>query len=507
MTDFLRSFRAARRVSTPLVAVRTPDPAASIKGILESLKAETEEQNTPALLWDVCSGLTGLNPLGIDAANIANDGEDPGKVTARPSEMLRAAAKLPADSVVFMSNAHRFWSNEVVTQGVWNLRNSYKEEGRLLVLLTTLGAILPLELGNDVLVLDEPLPTVQDLDLIVKESFTNFGLPIPAREIADKATDALIGLAAFPAEQAAAMCMSKANGLDTALLWERKRQAIEQVKGLKVWRGEDTFSDLGGLTSLKNYLQRVLRGKKRVRLVVFLDELEKSFAGTGTDLSGTKTDMTGTFLTWMQDKRARGVMFIGHPGTGKSAVAKAMGNEAGVPTVMFDFSGMQASLVGESGANLRAALAVIDAMSQGGAFFVATSNNLAALPPELKRRFKRGTWFFDLPTAEERASLWKIYRVKHNISADDKEPPCDGWTGAEIESCCETADELEVNLHEAAEYIVPISRSSSEAIKQLCEFANNRFLSVSEPGTYRIQAPKAITGSGRRIRGEGAATI
>ncbi len=479
MTDFLRSFRAARRVSTPLVAVRTPDPAASIKGILESLKAETEEQNTPALLWDVCSGLTGLNPLGIDAANIANDGEDPGKVTARPSEMLRAAAKLPADSVVFMSNAHRFWSNEVVTQGVWNLRNSYKEEGRLLVLLTTLGAILPLELGNDVLVLDEPLPTVQDLDLIVKESFTNFGLPIPAREIADKATDALIGLAAFPAEQAAAMCMSKANGLDTALLWERKRQAIEQVKGLKVWRGEDTFSDLGGLTSLKNYLQRVLRGKKRVRLVVFLDELEKSFAGTGTDLSGTKTDI----------------------------VAKAMGNEAGVPTVMFDFSGMQASLVGESGANLRAALAVIDAMSQGGAFFVATSNNLAALPPELKRRFKRGTWFFDLPTAEERASLWKIYRVKHNISADDKEPPCDGWTGAEIESCCETADELEVNLHEAAEYIVPISRSSSEAIKQLCEFANNRFLSVSEPGTYRIQAPKAITGSGRRIRGEGAATI
>ena len=51
-----------------------------------------------------------------------------------------------------------------------------------------------------------------------------------------RAVDALIGLAAFPAEQVVAMSLSK-QGLDAEQLWERKRQIIEQAPGLKIWRG------------------------------------------------------------------------------------------------------------------------------------------------------------------------------------------------------------------------------------------------------------------------------
>jgi ATPases of the AAA+ class len=60
-------------------------------------------------------------------------------------------------------------------------------------------------------------------------------------------------------------------------------------------------------------------------VIVFLDEIEKAFAGTGTDLSGVKTEMTGTMLTWMQDNEADGLIFIGPPGAAKRAVAKATG--------------------------------------------------------------------------------------------------------------------------------------------------------------------------------------
>jgi len=100
------------------------------------------------------------------------------------------------------------------------------------------------------------------------------------------------------------------------------------------------------------------------RVVFFVNEIEKAFAGTGTDMSGVKTEMTGTMLTWMQDRRADGVIAIGPPGAAKSEVAKAAGNTAGIPTVAFDLSAMWSSLVGGSGERLRSALHVADAISQ-----------------------------------------------------------------------------------------------------------------------------------------------
>jgi len=76
----------------------------------------------------------------------------------------------------------------------------------------------------------------------------------------------------------------------------------------------------------------VLRGDPP-RVVVFIDEIEEAFAGTGTDLSGVKTEMTGTILTYMQDREADGAVFIGPPGAAKSAAAKATGGTAGIPTI------------------------------------------------------------------------------------------------------------------------------------------------------------------------------
>src|SRR2546422_11726403 len=52
----------------------------------------------------------------------------------------------------------------------------------------------------------------------------------------------------------------------------------------------------------------------------------------GTDMSGVKTEMTGTMLSWMQDHSADGLIFIGPPGAAKSAVGKAAGTTAGIPT-------------------------------------------------------------------------------------------------------------------------------------------------------------------------------
>ena len=449
MEEFVSAFRAARCVSTPLVAVRTADPASTIQLLVETLKQCRELP--PLLGWDVIRGLYAIGKdSGEDLARVLGDRE---AATVGPADALSLTQQLGENGLLLYSNAHRFWDEPGVMQGIWNLRDSFKATGRMLVLLAVPGATLPAELGQDVLVLDEPLPSASHLEQIVRETFHAANLAEPERPMIDRAVDALIGLAAFPAEQALAISLVKRQ-LDTEDIWERKRQIIEQTPGLSVWRGGETFDDLGGLSNVRSFLHAVLAGVDPPRVIVFIDEIEKAFAGTGTDLSGVKTEMTGTVLTYMQDREADGVVLIGPPGAAKSAVAKATGNTAGIPTIAFDLAAMESSLVGASTDRLRTALKIIDAVSQGHMLFIATCNSIASLPPELRRRFTLGTFFFDLPTTDERETIWEIYLKKYNVSGEL--PNDEGWTGAEIKECCRKAHRLRITLMQAAHYIVDV---------------------------------------------------
>jgi SpoVK/Ycf46/Vps4 family AAA+-type ATPase len=279
-------------------------------------------------------------------------------------------------------------------------------------------------------------------------------------------------------------------------LWERKCQAVEQTPGLTIWRGGETFDQVGGCDNIKGFLTAVLHGQEAPRVIVFVDEIEKAVAGTGTDMSGVKTEMTGTMLSWMQDRGADGVIFIGPPGAAKSAVGKAAGATAGIPTVAFDLSAMQNSLVGGSGERLRAALQVVDAISQGRSLWIATCNSITSLPPELRRRFTLGTFFFDLPSAIERKAIWDIYLKKWNLTGDLLDD--EGWTGAEIKECCRKAWRLKLSLRESAEYVVPVSRSAADQIDALRRQASGRFLSASQPGVFTTESRQAAVGAGKR---------
>src|SRR5690606_35151843 len=107
---------------------------------------------------------------------------------------------------------------------------------------------------------------------LVAETFDSANLHAPDEGTVAKAVDALIGLAAFPAEQVLAMSLSK-NGVDFERLWERKRQAVEQTPGLTVWRGGETFDQIGGCDNIKRFLAAVLHGQEAPRVIVFVDEI------------------------------------------------------------------------------------------------------------------------------------------------------------------------------------------------------------------------------------------
>lgn len=443
----------------------------------------------PILTWDLARGLVALNSQGQDAFNEL--GVDP-VTTQNPGEALGLALKLPERAILFAYNFHRVINNEVVSQAVWNVREVFKMDGRTLVLLGP-DMPLPAELAQDAFMIDDPLPTERELEAVVNEQCDAAGLAKPDAETLTKAVDATAGLAAFAAEQVVAMSLS-AQGLDLNGLWERKRQAIEQTPGLAVYRGVETFNDIGGIENAKVFGRAILAGQKSPRAIVFIDEIEKAMGGVAGDTSGVSQEMLGTQLTWMQEKQVTGMLLVGPPGAAKSAFAKALGNTGNIPTIVFDLTGMKGSLVGESGRNLRNAHKVVEAVAQGRALVVATCNSVASLPPELRRRFNFGTFFFDLPTKEERELIWALYLAKYELPKQPR-PKDEGWTGAEIRMCCDLAWRLGVKLSEAARYIVPVAKSAAESIARLREQASGRFIAASYAGVYQFRADAAVSSS------------
>ncbi len=465
---------AARRVSVPLVAIETADPAATVRlWKNEAVLASVAEHPTALIGWDCVAGLKPLNQAGQAAladAGIADGSQD-------PIAMLLGLDKLPAGSVVLASNFHRFIGDVAVMQATWNLRDVLKGNFRMLVLLAPSWQ-LPGELASDVVVVDHPLPDAVAIGERVASVMKSAKLP---GKVPEHAVDALRGLTAFQAEQQAAMAARK-TGIDVDDLWDQKRKLVAQTPGLAIESSPAKFTDIGGVSEVKTFLKAILSGKRRPKAIVFIDEIEKALAGFGGDTSGVAQDQVGTLLSYMQDNRSTGCLFLGHAGAAKSVIAKAAGVECGLPTVRLDLGATKGSLVGQSEEQLRAALKVITAVSDGSALWIATCNSIGVLPPELRRRFSLGTFFFDLPTAEERAQIWKIYLAKFGLKGPL--PNDDGWTGAEIERCCDLADRMGVPVKVAAASVVPSAKSAADSIAKLRASASGKYLSASQPGVY-----------------------
>ena len=482
--NLIEQFRAARRAAVPIVSISTADPTALISEI-----AASQKDDVPMIRWTFATGLQAFNKAGQAALASLPLSPDEAKLAARPDESLALALKLPPKTIVFMLQAHRIADDPYAACGVWLARDQYKTTGRTLVLLSP-GFTPPAELAQDVIALDEPLPDAAQLAAIVASVAKGANAAQLTTEATEEATAALTGLSAFQAEQVTAMSLlldtkAKTATLDLAQMWQRKRRTISDTPGLSVYSGPERFADIGGQANLKSFLGSILKGERAPRSVVIIDEIEKALGGAGTDTSGVSTDQLGVLLTTMADAKSAGVLLLGPPGAGKSIAAKAAANEAAALGIQFDLGGMKSSLVGSSEQRIRQALKVIDAVSSGRPLYIATCNSVAALPPELLRRFNLARFFVDLPDADERAVIWKIHRKKYGIKPKDPGIELDsGWTGAEIENACDLASRLNCTLQSAAQYVVPIARSAKDKIEALRANASGHFISASAGGPY-----------------------
>lgn len=481
----LELFQSARNVSVPLVVIRTVDQMATAEAIRAALAEFV------VVTWDAARGMMPAmdvvgRPSGVAVAALGKAGIKADE-TVNFADAMVAAAKLPRGAVLIAYNAHRQLTAAeplaVATnvQSVSNLRDVLKRDFRMLVLLGP-TVTLPGELEQDVVVIDHELPGIEELATVTKDLYASAKLPAPSDEVVHRATDATSGLSLFAAEQVVAMSLTP-QGLNLDALWERKRVTIEQTPGLTVWRGRETFTDLVGLAALKAHLRRRMQSKRRIGVVVWIDEIDKALANVEQDTSGVRMYQLLKLLTEMENNEWTGFVGVGVAGGGKSLIAKAFGNEAGVPTIALDLGATESKYVGDSEANLLHIMQVIKAVGHGNAYFIATSNAATVMRPELQRRFSDGMWFFDLMTMEEREAAWQFYTQRYELQAQTR-PADEGWTGAEIRNACRYAWETDCALVEAAQMVVPMAQSRADDLEQLRRYAHGRFLNVGAPGWY-----------------------
>jgi SpoVK/Ycf46/Vps4 family AAA+-type ATPase len=171
--------------------------------------------------------------------------------------------------------------------------------------------------------------------------------------------------------------------------------------------------------------------------VLWIDELEKVFAGSGADSAsadaGVSSRLLASFLSWMQDR--------------KSPV-----------------------------------------------FVAATCNNVTVLPPELIRKGRFDELFFvDLPNQSERKQIFAIQLARRkrdsaNFDLDHVAAAARGYSGAEIDAAVQGAmyaaysRKTEVTtqaLLDALKATVPLSTTRAEEIAALRNWAEKRAVAAS----------------------------
>lgn len=174
------------------------------------------------------------------------------------------------------------------------------------------------------------------------------------------------------------------------------------------------------------------------RCILWIDEIEKSFAGLGSsgDTDGGATARVfGTILTWLQEKTSP-------------------------------------------------------------VFVIATSNDITKLPPELIRRGRFDEVFFvDLPNTAERRAIWDIHlskrgRVPADFVTADLIAKSEGMSGAEIEACVigglyrAFSEGVPLSLCHLLEEIsetVPLAKTAADKINALRQWAVGKARPASLP--------------------------
>ncbi|MEZ6142417.1 MAG: AAA family ATPase [Zavarzinella sp.] len=473
-----------------LISIETRDEVHAT----ELIRELATELYLPLFEWTVTTGLARTKP------SIAAPGIKPGKTVEALDYVL--GSKDERELYLF-KDLGAFCSEPFISRQVRDVMT--KKNVHLFLLDST---PLPESIRRLTIPVQIPLPDSKELENIVKKTYRNIRdtslmeikATITTQDL-EQIVQTLRGLTGAEAARVVANAVHFDNSLtpdDLPRIVEAKRNLLQSSGCLESVNVNVKTHEVGGLTNLKNWLQRRRGGFSREAIDFGLDP-------------------------------PRGMLLLGVQGCGKSLCAKVVAADWQMPLLRMDPGVLYQKFIGESENRLREALQQAESMApavlwideiekafasassdsaDGGLsqrmfgtllswmqdhrspiFMVATANNIAALPPELMRKGRFDEVFFvDLPTDQAREQIISIHLQRRKRSPAQLHLPelvaaTQGFSGAEIEQAVisglyaafqEQSELTTEHLLQEIRQTRPLSVLMGEKISQLRAWATNR---------------------------------
>nr|YP_009313022.1 Hypothetical protein ycf46 [Dermonema virens]SCW21276.1 Hypothetical protein ycf46 [Dermonema virens] len=410
-----------------------------------------------------------------------------------------------SDAIFILKDFQPFFTDISVVRKIRNL-SSKLDLANHIVIVSGTDTDIPNQLKYCMQVLELPLPTRYEIYLELLRLIRVLDKQASVKVINELA-NVCRGLSLSQVRKIfskALIITSKINDLFVQKVVVEKQKQIGQTSLLEVTSSEVSINDIGGINNLQKWLEK---------------------------RSGSFSDLRINYgLPY-----PKGLLLLGVQGTGKSISAKAIANFWNLALLRLDIGRLFAGLVGQSEANTRYIIQVVEASSpcvlwideidkafntsltygdsgtnnrvlatfltwlaekKSPVFVVATANNISALPSEITRKGRFDEIFFlDLPSTIERKKIFQVHLKKvrpstwHRYNLDYLAKYSKLFSGAEIQQAVIEAmytafdqrrDFTSLDLLNAIDTIIPLAFTDSKSVKQLQELASlGKFRSAS----------------------------
>lgn len=474
----------------PLIYLITPEEERAEEAIAKIAKDNTEYKRV--FVWTVTRGMV---EYGQPRQGTQHN-------TVSPEAAIEWTIRQKEGGIYIFKDLHPFIDGPVITRWLRDAIASFKGSDKAIILMSPLQT-LPIELEKEVVVLDYPLPNLNELNQVLSARLAKSRTNRLNTETREKLLKAALGLTQDEAEKVYRKAQVKAGQLtesEVEIVLSEKKQLIRRNGILEYIEEDETLDSVGGLEELKGWLQQ---------------------------RSNAFTERAREYGL----PQPKGMLILGVPGCGKSLIAKTTSRLWGLPLLRLDMGRVyDGSTVGRSEANLRSALKTAESISpvilfideldkafaggggsgdsDGGTsgrifgsfltwmqekkspvFVMATANRVERLPGEFLRKGRFDEIFFvDLPSSAERRDIFRIHLGKRRSEIDrfDIEQltkVSDGFSGAEIEQAIIAAmydafaqdrEFTQLDIIAAIKATLPLSRTMTEQVTALRDWAGQR---------------------------------
>jgi ATP-dependent 26S proteasome regulatory subunit len=483
----------------PIIYIATPEER-RVNLLLQEIAKRLFSGRMPLWSWTLTLGLH--RPEG-------GAGEKLG-----PEAMLDFIAAHRDPGIFQLKDFHEFLSGApAIRRRMRDLYETCIDSGKFLIITSPLKNI-PEELNRQIVLVELHAPDMDELlDFLRVEipAITKDGAAVDSNgpELYAMAR-ALQGLTLDESRHALRRGLAVSGALDARTLphlLDEKKLIVNRTGLVQYVADSTTIDHVGGLEYMKKWLTErrklFLQRESLSADIVPKGLLVMGVSGCGKSLS-VKAIASCFGLPLYRIEMSE--VFSGRHGNPDAAFVEACRTVESVAPAVVWFDEIEMGLTGqvtESGTNMGRIFAFFLTWMQEkarGLFVAATANRIDLLPAEMIRKGRFDEVFFiDLPTEEERMDVFRIHLEKRGIDPAAVQlhrlkKITQGWTGAEIEQCVISAlTQVKLqekpltfeSLHEAAQGVIPLSKTMREQVDHIRSWAYDRAVRASPRESVR----------------------